>query len=217
MRFTKVALFDLDGVVLDTRAATALALGTVAETALGHPVEADRLTYAATMPPVDALAWLGVRDAPSVYAAHFDSALSLAVDRVRPFEGVVAGMVQLAANGVGLGIVTAQARRRLDYLLPPTVSLLANVIITHEDAPPKPAPDPVVAACRRLGVFPDRALFIGDTATDIAAGRSAGVLTVGAGWGFAGADALRRAGAEVILEHPHQVGIGLMGMLPTRH
>lgn len=38
----------------------------------------------------------------------------------------------------------------------------------------------------RLGVSPGRAYMIGDSAADIEAGKNAGVLTVGATYGFGG-------------------------------
>ncbi|MGH3694446.1 MAG: HAD family hydrolase [Pseudonocardiaceae bacterium] len=109
-----------------------------------------------------------------------------------------------------LGIITAQARRRLPFLLPPVAADLVDVVVAHEDAAPKPAPDGVLCALARLGVSAARGLFIGDTANDIAAGRSAGVRVVGAGWGFVGPDTLRRAGADVVLTEPDQVGVGLL-------
>ncbi|MGH3938527.1 MAG: hypothetical protein ACRDTG_07795 [Pseudonocardiaceae bacterium] len=44
----------------------------------------------------------------------------------------------------------------------------------------------------------------------MAAGRAAGVRAVGAGWGFVGPETLRRAGADVVLTEPDQVGVGLL-------
>lgn len=110
----------------------------------------------------------------------------------------------------------AATSEALPFLLPPVVADLVDVVIAHEDAPPKPAPDGVLTACARLGVQPAHALFLGDTVNDIAAGRSAGVLTVGAGWGFVGSDTLRRAGADVVLVEPHQVGVNVLRHLDGR-
>lgn len=52
---------------------------------------------------------------------------------------------------------------------------------------PKPAPDIVLLACRRLRVRPDEAVVVGDMTHDVRSGRSAGALTVGVRRGI-GAD-----------------------------
>ena len=200
------ALFDLDGVIIDTRSATKNALRTLAISQLDEPVNPATLEACVLLPPVDALVALGVSDARHVYGDLFDTALATAVGKLRVFDAVVSGMAALADKGAGLGIITAQARSRLDFLLPPHVADLVDVVIAHEDAPPKPAPDGVLAACAHLGVRPEHAFFLGDAPTDIAAGRAAGVLTVGAGWGFTGGAALHHAGADVMLTEPDQVG-----------
>lgn len=156
---------------------------------------------------------LGVQGARTIYEERFDRALAAAVGQLRIFEAVVAGMIELSDEDVGLGIITAQAHSRLPFLLPPVVGNLVDVVIAHEDAPPKPAPDGVLTACAQLGVQPAQALFLGDTVNDIAAGRSAEVRTVGAGWGYVGPDTLRRAGADVVLAEPHKVGVSLLAYL----
>lgn len=68
----------------------------------------------------------------------------------------------------------------------------------------------VPAALDRLGLGAAQAMFVGDTVNDVAAGRSAGVRTIGAGWGYVGPGPLRCAGADVVLTEPHDVGIGLL-------
>ncbi|MEV6325983.1 HAD family hydrolase [Nocardia sp. NPDC051787] len=209
------ALFDLDGVIIDTRAATKEALQTLAEAASAS-VDSTVLDTCIMLPPVDALLALGVPDARQVYHDHFDAALSLAIGELRIFNAVVSGMATLAELGVGLGIVTSQARRRLDYLLPPAVANLVDVVIAHEDAAPKPAPDGVLAASARLGVPPDQACFVGDTPTDVKAGRAAGVRTVGAGWGFADSSVLRSAGVDVLLTSPNQIGPLVLALVEGR-
>ncbi|MFI8974205.1 HAD family hydrolase [Nocardia asteroides] len=209
------ALFDLDGVIVDTREAIREALRALA-CERGAEIDPDVLDATVLLSPVDALRVLGVSDAPQVYATAFDNALSLAIGQVRVFTGVVAGMKTLAQAGLGLGIVTAQARGRLHYLVPSEVADLVSVVIAHEDAAAKPAPDGVLAACVRLGVPPERAFFIGDRTSDVRAGRAAGVVTVGASWGMAGEAALRREGVDVLLTAPDQVGPSVLAQIESR-
>lgn len=53
-----------------------------------------------------------------------------------------------------------------------------DVLVTREDAPPKPDPEPLFQACRRLGVDPAAAWMVGDGVFDIQAGLNAGIKTV---------------------------------------
>ncbi|QIS18549.1 HAD family hydrolase [Nocardia terpenica] len=212
--FGYAALFDLDGVIIDTRSATKDALRALASAWSTVALDPITLDSYVTLPPVDALAALGVTDARRVYRDHFDEALSTAVGSVRVFDAVVSGMAALVEQGAGLGIITAQARSRLRFLLPRSVAELVDIVIAHEDAPAKPAPDGVLTACVHLGVPPGHAFFVGDTPTDVAAGSAAGVLTVGAAWGFGGASVL--AGADIVLARPDQVGPELLTHLGGR-
>ncbi len=52
------------------------------------------------------------------------------------------------------------------------------MLITRDDAPPKPDPAPLHLACQRLGVDARHAWMIGDGIHDIEAGLAAGIRTV---------------------------------------
>ena len=54
------------------------------------------------------------------------------------------------------------------------------VVSAHETAAPKPAPDPYLEACRRLGVDPGPAVVaLEDSPTGVAAARAAGLTVIG--------------------------------------
>jgi HAD superfamily hydrolase (TIGR01509 family) len=53
-----------------------------------------------------------------------------------------------------------------------------DVVVTAEDAPPKPSPEPVRVAARKLGVEPASMLMVGDYLYDIQSGAAAGSKTV---------------------------------------
>ena len=52
-----------------------------------------------------------------------------------------------------------------------------EVVMTRDDAPAKPRPEPLWIICERLGVAPAEALMVGDFRLDILAGRNAGTRT----------------------------------------
>jgi len=68
--------------------------------------------------------------------------------------------------------------------------------------PLKPDPAPALAIAAELGVAPAACAFVGDTNVDMTTARAAGMLAVGALWGFRTADELRANGADVLIATP---------------
>ncbi|MET9127753.1 HAD family hydrolase [Streptomyces sp. NPDC004528] len=209
----QAALFDLDGVLLDSAAAMRSTLAAVATCATGHRVTPGDLPPGALRRPrTEVLALLDVADPDNACDRWWDGALS--ATPVQPFPGVIAGLLALHAQGTATGAVTLQDPDRLRWLLPSAVSDLLDVVVTRQDARPKPAPDGLIAALSRLHLPPHRAVFVGDSPSDMTAARAAGVLALGATWGWHRADALRAAGADHLLPDPTSIGPSLLHHLP---
>jgi HAD superfamily hydrolase (TIGR01509 family) len=94
-----------------------------------------------------------------------------------PMDGILPFMAWMDARGLRRGIVTRNSRKSVDVVLT-RLGLRFDAVVTREDAPPKPAPDPVLLACRRMGLPTSEVLFVGDFKFDMLAGRRAGVRTV---------------------------------------
>ena len=119
-----------------------------------------------------------------------------------PFPGAAETVAELRRRGVALAIVTSKHRRsamrgmELCGIVPHF-----DVVVTPEDVThPKPHPEPVLVALRRLGVAPEEALFVGDSPHDVAAGRAAGTRTAAVLWGPFPRAALEAAGPDALLE-----------------
>ena len=70
----------------------------------------------------------------------------------------------------------------------------------------KPHPAPLLEAARRLGLAPDRCVYVGDDRRDVDAGRAAGMATVVAAWGYLGeGDAPAAWGADHLIERPDEL------------
>jgi beta-phosphoglucomutase-like phosphatase (HAD superfamily) len=72
------------------------------------------------------------------------------------------------------------------------------VVISGEGLRSRPAPDLLLAACRRLGVHPEEAVTLTHTPAGVAAGRTAGLMVIGVGEG-ADAETLRGFGSDRVV------------------
>lgn len=81
------------------------------------------------------------------------------------------------------------------------------VISAHEVAAPKPAPDPYLEACRRLGVEPGPSVVaLEDSPTGVAAARAAGLTVIGI-----------PSVEGVLLEEAHHLAESLLDEVVARH
>jgi phosphoglycolate phosphatase len=78
-----------------------------------------------------------------------------------------------------------------------------RAVLGGDEAPRKPAPEGLLRLCARLDARPDEALLVGDSAIDLATGRSAGVRVCAAAWGLG--DRAVLAGADYLCDTPLHV------------
>jgi len=94
-----------------------------------------------------------------------------------PMDGIREFLAWMQTGGLRSGLVTRNSRKSVGLVLD-RLGLHFDAIVTREDAPPKPAPDPVWLACTRMGLGPSEVVFVGDFEFDMLAGRRAGTRTV---------------------------------------
>lgn len=118
------------------------------------------------------------------------------------YDGAAELLDRLAAReDMVLGIATGKSRRGLDALC--AHHGIGGYFMTRQvadDHPSKPNPSMVLQALADAGVAAGQAVMVGDTTFDIQMGQSAGVATIGVSWGYHPVEALRRAGADRIVE-----------------
>ncbi len=94
-----------------------------------------------------------------------------------PVDGVVELFAWLEGRRLRRGIVTRNSQRSV-AIVQERLGIRVDAVVTREDAAPKPSPEPILLACRRLGIAPTQGLFVGDFEFDMLAGRRAGITTV---------------------------------------
>ena len=208
-------LIKLDGVIIDIRAATRTAIAAVASAELGRIITPEQVPPDVAPSPADALVVLGVTNPDDACAERFDTALATALGEADVLQPVLAGMAELHARGAAIRVLTSQARHGVAGLLPSTAVDLLD-LAGADLRTGTPDREGIRTALEALGVPAERAMYIGDTPADVRAARAAGVLAVSAGWGRCTVETLQRAGADLLLTEPGQVGGGLLYLLAGR-
>ena len=208
-RIPEAVLFDLDGTLADTAPDLIAALERL-RLELGLPaIETGPLRECVGRGAVAVLEGglpeLGPADREAFRARFLDDYQARCWEASRPFDGMPDFLDDLESLNIPWGVVT----NKLERFASPVMEragwsgrmgcLVAGDTVTQ----PKPAPEPVLAACSALGVDPARAVFIGDDERDVIAGRAAGTRTVAALWGYiAEPDRVDAWGADAIAEAP---------------
>ncbi len=147
--------------------------------------------------------------------AHFDQAFArykelFAVDcmyEVKPYEGIVELLHSLKERGVKLAVLSnkphAETVRVIEYLFGKDVFDVLHGQI--EGVPIKPDPTGAFRIMEQLSLKPEEVLYLGDTATDMKTGKSAGLFTIGALWGFRKREELEEHHADAIIGHPMEM------------
>ncbi len=102
---------------------------------------------------------------------------TLAAQAAKPVDGAVEFLAWLAQQRIPRGIVTRNSRKSV-AIVREKLGITVDAVVTREDAAPKPSPEPILVACRRLGIVPAEGIFVGDFEFDMLAGRRAGITTV---------------------------------------
>jgi HAD superfamily hydrolase (TIGR01509 family) len=202
-------LFDWDGTLSDSRAALLASWHESTEAVLGRRYPADVAEEDVVFTQSGMSIWpvLARDEEQSAQLAEvFQEAYERHSRTLRAFPGIVEMLVALRAAGISTAVVTSKGRRRFEPDAE-RVGLAAeiDVAVCAGEAAPKPDPEGVLEALRRLGVQPERAAMVGDTVVDMAAARAAGVLAVGVSWGHSEAETLLAAGARAVAGTPAEL------------
>lgn len=189
-RFPDVALFDLDGTLLDS-APDMLATVNAMRTERGRgPMALDALrphvSKGARAMLAAAFADVAVETRES-WVPEFLTVYERELGRHgAPFEGIETMLGALEAAGSRWGIVTNKPEYLARLLLPLLgwESRCAVLIGGDTLTARKPDPLPLTVAAERLGVAPSACVYVGDDERDIVAARAAGMPSVVALWGY---------------------------------
>ncbi len=118
--------------------------------------------------------------APEVLLPELNRVLfGLIDDRLEVFEDAITAVADLRARGVPIAVASGSVRERLDRTLARAGLAFEITVAGDEVEHGKPSPDMFFLAAARLGVSPERCVVVEDSAPGVAAGRAAGMPTLG--------------------------------------
>lgn len=133
----------------------------------------------------------------------------------RPYPGLVEALGRLSRSGFGFAVCTNK-REALSYAVLEATglsSLFSAVVGGDSLAEHKPHPRPLLEAIARAGGRPDLAIMVGDSETDIATARAAGVPSIAVDFGYGGRPA-SEFGADAVISHYDELDRTVQRLLP---
>lgn len=208
----KLAIFDLDGTLLNTIDDLAVAMNHALR--LGgfpeHPVEAYcvfvgngvRVLAERVLPP-DSRS----QEQVNGLIARFDAYYALhSQDCTRPYDGIPEALAALQAAGTQVAVLSNKVDGYVGQLVEQYFPGLVDVAVgQREGVPLKPDPAAVHEILRQMDCEKEDCIYIGDTGTDMDTGRSAGLTTIGVTWGFRTRQELESHDANYIIDKVSQL------------
>lgn len=128
-------------------------------------------------------------------------------DQTALYDGIGNLLKWLGENGYKTAVITNKpdenARQMLKHYF--ASDAFAFIAGQREGVPIKPNPANVDFALAALHLYRDEVVYIGDSNTDIQTAKNAGIISIGAAWGFRGEEELRKEGADYIAQTPGDV------------
>lgn len=102
-----------------------------------------------------------------------------------PFPGMVEAVTQLKAQGKKVAVVSNKFQAALQKVTEHYYPGLFDVVVGESPSTPrKPDPRGLLRAIEEVGSVPERAVFVGDTHTDLETAENAGVVSIIMDWGY---------------------------------
>lgn len=207
----KVAIFDLDGTLVDSLGSIA---GACNEALLKNGLEERSINeykYFAgdgalelVKKAVYASGDTNYEKLESVYSIYKDIFVKDCTRGVIPFENIVSLLSELKNKGVKLAVLSNKPHERtLDVVDKIFGKDIFDMIIGYKnEQTKKPNPYGALLIAKQFDVEPKECVYIGDTDTDMQTGINAGMYTVGVTWGFREKQELIDNNANDIIDNP---------------
>ena len=210
----KLVIFDLDGTLTNTLKSIQKSANMALEAFGFAPYEVDRYRYFVGNGSAELIRQCLIHDGDE-QLLHFDEVMGkyeevfekYCMYEVKPYEGITDLIKKLKERGFLLAVNSNKPQAQTeDVILSVFGEDVFDMVVGQvEDRPRKPAPDGVNYILSKLEVTRDETVYLGDTSIDMQTGKSAGVFTVGALWGFRDREELEQHHADAIISTPTEL------------
>lgn len=207
----KLAIFDLDGTILNTLEDLADAVNYALE-AHGYPQrtidEVRRFVGNGIRSLIEravptGLALEEINRVHQTFSAYYQEHCA---DKTRPYEGILPLLRRLRAAGCLTAVVSNKADAAVQPLCRQYYEGLFDYAVgEREGIRRKPAPDAVQEVLRRLRVDTGEAVYIGDSEVDIQTAANAGLDSIIVTWGFRDRAYLESQGGRRFVSRPEEI------------
>lgn len=214
VKMIKLAIFDLDGTLLDTLGDIAGACNH-ALTACGCPVhevgEYKRFVgsgimnlFRRALPEEQRTEEMVIR-MRNAFIQYYDEHKD---DTTQPYPGIEDLLEKLSAKGIALAVASNKYQEATQELVARYFGdySFASVLGQREGHPIKPDAGIILEAMASCeGVRPDEVIYCGDSDVDMLTGINAGVKTVGVTWGFRSREELAAYSPCLLADNPEEI------------
>lgn len=207
----KLAIFDLDGTILDTLEDLADAVN-YALGEYGYPLrtieEVRRFVGNGIRKLIERAVPAGLTQEEIIgvhqtFSAYYQKHCA---DKTRPYEGIVPLLQRLRAAGCLTAVVSNKANAAVQPLCRQYFEGLFDYAVGERAGiNRKPAPDAVLEVLRRLQVDAKDAVYIGDSEVDIQTAANAGLDSIIVTWGFRDKAYLESQGGRRFADSPEEI------------
>ena len=209
----KLCIFDLDGTLTNTLGSITHFLNNELEkhdVKLASAEEVKRFTGDGARALVERiLAERNINDVAlqeeilSSYIASYDADY---LYLCKLYPGITETIAELKGHSVNVACLTNKPHKTAISIIESFFGSSFSLVWGQRDGfPVKPDPSGAIEIMKHFSVSPEQTLYVGDTATDVRTGKSAGCFTIGVLWGFRGMGELTDAGADAIIKDPSEI------------
>ena len=207
----KLAVFDMDGTILDTledlKDSTNYALEKC-----GYPMrtydEVRRFVGNGIRKLIERAVpeGLTVEQIDRVHEVFTEHYKVHCADKTKAYDGIKPLLEKLRASGVKTAVVSNKADYGVQELCKEYFDGLFDYAVgEREGIRRKPAPDAVNEALRVLGMSKSEAVYIGDSDVDFETAKNAELPCISVLWGFRDEEFLREKGATLFVHDPAEI------------
>lgn len=179
----KLVLFDLDGVIIDSKRNMELSWSAV-QTVFELETPFEDYFKLIGRPFHDIMAELGLNNLADRIKRVYDVSSSCRIDLIDFYDNCSEVIKKIKGRGIRIGIVTSKDETRTLEIIKKLDILFDVIECPDGESRGKPNPDPIFRAMLKCQRDPSETIYVGDMDIDMECAKRAGIDYIHADWGY---------------------------------